>query len=209
MADQNKRAGTIVISETPASDTTVEPGLEQASANPSQPQPSRNQLFEQRHLEALNRTRASNRQSGHTAQKGAPRHTSRQSALLKRAFLDAISRFGNIGYAAEQVGVGRSTFYGWLEHDEEFAQGYRQAEIRATEVLEKEAWRRATEGSPYTRTSYYRGEPVGTDHKIEYSDQLLTLLLRARAPERYREKVDMTVSQVVKAIAGVDPASVL
>lgn len=86
---------------------------------------------------------------------------------------------------------------------------YRQAEARATEVLEREAWRRAIEGSPYTRTSYYRGEPVGTDHKIEYSDQLLTLLLRARAPERYREKVDLAVSQVVKAIAGVDPSSVL
>jgi len=50
---------------------------------------------------------------------------------------------------------------------------------------------------------------VGTDEKVEYSDQLMMLLLRARKPDTYREKVDVTVSQVVKAIAGVDPSSVL
>jgi hypothetical protein len=129
--------------------------------------------------------------------------------VLKRAFLEKVAQYGNIGFSCDAVGVHRSTFYSWMEHDEAFALEYRQAEARATEVLEKEAWRRAIEGSPYTRTSYYRGEPVGTDHKIEYSDQLLTLLLRARAPERYREKVDLAVSQVVKAIAGVDPSTVL
>lgn len=161
-------------------------------------------------VENLNRTRAKvSAAAGHSVQLGAPRHTSRQTELLKRAFLRSVEGSGNIGWSADQVGIHRSTFYSWLETDDQFAAAYRQAEIRATEVLEKEAWRRAVEGSPYTRTSYYRGEPVGTDHKIEYSDQLLTLLLRARAPERYREKVDMNVSQVVKAIAGVDPSSVL
>lgn len=137
------------------------------------------------------------------------RYTPRQLELLKSAFLDKVRQYGNIGWACDQVGVNRSTYYMWMEVDEQFAMAYRQAELRATEVLEKEAWRRATEGSPYTRTSYYRGEPVGTDAKIEYSDSLLTLLLRARAPERYREKVDLAVSQVIKTVAGVDPASVL
>lgn len=139
----------------------------------------------------------------------ARRYTPRQTALLKHAFLEKMSKYGNIGYACDLIGISRDTYYGWMDRNEEFRVRKAQAEIRATEVLEAEAWRRATEGSPYTRTSYYRGEPVGTDHKIEYSDQLLTLLLRARAPERYREKVDLAVSQVVKTIAGVDPASVL
>lgn len=35
------------------------------------------------------------------------------------------------------------------------------------------------------------------------------LLLRARKPDVYREKVDVAVTQVVKTIAGIDPASVL
>jgi len=133
----------------------------------------------------------------------------RQSARLKRAFLDAYAKYGNIGYCAQLVGIGRSTVYRWQEDDEEFLQGFRAAEIAATEVLEREAWRRGVEGSPYTRTSYWHGEPVGTDHKIEYSDNLLTLLLKARAPDKYREKVDMNVSQVIKTVAGIEPAEVL
>jgi hypothetical protein len=37
----------------------------------------------------------------------------------------------------------------------------------------------------------------------------MMLLLRARRPDLYREKVDVAVNQVVKTIAGVDPATVL
>jgi len=99
--------------------------------------------------------------------------------------------------------------YEWQEHDAEFAAAFHIAEEQATERLEKEAWRRAVDGSPYERTSYWHGEPVGTDRKIEYSDNLMMLLLRARKPDVYREKVDVSVNQIVKAIAGVDPASVL
>src|SRR6478672_8448755 len=141
--------------------------------------------------------------------KGQPRKTLAQSARAKHAFLESYAQWANVSYACEQAHVPRRNIYQWQEHDEDFALAMRQAGDAATERLEKEAWRRATEGSPYTRTSYYRGEPVGTDHKIEYSDQLMMLLLRARRPDLYREKVDVSVQQVVKAIAGVDPASVL
>ena len=50
---------------------------------------------------------------------------------------------------------------------------------------------------------------MGTDRKIEYSDALMTLLLRARAPEKYREKLDVSVQQVVKTVVGLDPSEVL
>jgi len=125
------------------------------------------------------------------------------------AFLADYASWGNITSACKAAGIVRNTFYNWTEHDEAFAAQVKVADAAATERLEREAWRRATEGSPYTRTSYYRGEPVGTDHKIEYSDQLLMLLLRARRPDMYREKVDLTVQSVIKTVAGVDPASVL
>lgn len=137
------------------------------------------------------------------------RLTPRQSVRVKHAFLATYARYGNIGYSAVQVGVVRSTIYDWLEHDEQFALGFRQAEAAAVEVLEQEAWRRAVEGSPYTRTSYWHGEPVGTDSKIEYSDALMTLLLKARAPDKYRDKLDVNVQQVVKTVVGLDPAEVL
>ena len=103
----------------------------------------------------------------------------------------------------------RNTYYAWVEKDEQFAAAVKLAGEAATERLEREAWRRAAEGTPYKRTSYWHGEPVGTDEKIEYSDNLMMLLLRARRPDLYREKVDMSVTQVIKTVSGIDPSSVL
>jgi hypothetical protein len=140
---------------------------------------------------------------------GRPRKTLKQSARAKHAFLESYREWANISCAAAAAGCDRSAVYYWLEHDPAFSAAFNLAGEAATERLEKEAWRRATEGTPYKRTSYWHGEPVGTDEKIEYSDQLMMLLLRARKPDTYREKVDVTVSQVVKAIAGIEPASVL
>jgi len=141
--------------------------------------------------------------------RGKPRKNHEQSERAKHAFLDCYKQWANISFACEASNVGRTTVYKWLEHDAEFSAAFKLAGEAATERLEREAWRRATEGSPYTRTSYYRGEPVGTDHKVEYSDQLMMLLLRARRPDLYREKLDVAVNQVIKTVAGVDPASVL
>lgn len=127
----------------------------------------------------------------------------------KHAFLECYSQWANISFACEVAGIARSLVYYWQEHDPEFLIAFKQAGDKATERLEKEAWRRATEGTPYERTSYWHGEPVGTDRKIEFSDNLMMLLLRARRPDLYREKVDVAVNQVIKTVAGVDPASVL
>jgi len=141
--------------------------------------------------------------------RGRPRKTHVQVVRAKHAFLECYSQWANISYACQMSGVARQCVYDWQEHDPIFALAFQQAEAAATERLEREAWRRATEGTPYKRTSYWHGEPVGTDEKIEFSDQLMLLLLRARKPDVYREKVDVNVSQIVKAIAGVEPSSVL
>ena len=140
---------------------------------------------------------------------GRPRNTPTQSKRRKHAFLESYRQWANISYACEQSGVARPNVYWWQEHDEQFALDFKLAGEQATERLEKEAWRRSVEGTPYERTSYWHGEPVGTDRKIEYSDQLMMLLLRARRPDLYREKVDVGVTQIVKTIAGIDPASVV
>lgn len=144
------------------------------------------------------------------AGRGQGKHlTNRQRARVQSAFLAAFSHYGNMGHAARLAGIDRSSVYSWLETDERFAAEFRVAEDAALNILEQEAWRRAVEGSPYERTSYWHGEPVGTDRKIEYSDALMTLLLRARAPEKYREKLDVNVQQVVKTVVGLDPSEVL
>ena len=138
------------------------------------------------------------------------RMTLGQAKRAKHAFLKAFAHWGIVTHACALAGIGSTaTVYNWLESDEAFALKYREAEAASLGVLEKEAFRRATEGSPYKRTSYWKGQPVGTDEKTEYSDALMVTLLRARAPEKYRENLTLNVTQVVKAVAGVNPEEVV
>jgi hypothetical protein len=103
---------------------------------------------------------------------------------LKKAFLDAFAQTGIVRAAAEAAGVGRASVYRWLEHDDAFALAFRQAEEESTQRLEQEAFRRAT-------------------RPIEPSDTLLIFLLKARRPERYRDRVDVR-QQVEATVAHVE-----
>ena len=123
-------------------------------------------------------------------------------------FLEQYALCGNITRAAALAGIERRLIYRWRDDDPDFAQRMLEAEQQATEVLEAEAWRRAVEGSPYRRTSYWRGEPVGVDEKTEYSDSLMTLLLKARKPDTYRDKDAQPVQVIIKTV-GFDASVVL
>jgi hypothetical protein len=140
----------------------------------------------------------------------ANRHSraDRRTGATDRArerFLKSYALCGNVTTAAKAAGVGRSTVYVWQEDEPDFVLAMRQADLQATEVLEQEAWRRAREG--IAEPVFQHGKEVGTIQR--YSDQLLMFLLRARAPERYRDRVDVSVTPVIKAVAGFDPADVL
>ena len=93
--------------------------------------------------------------------------TLRQVRQQKRAFLEAFARCGNVTTAARIAEVTRTNVYRWQEHDAEFLAAFHEAEAQSTEVLEEEAQRRA----------------------MESSDTLLIFLLKARAPEKYRDTV--------------------
>src|SRR5215471_10500678 len=89
-------------------------------------------------------------------------------AAAKQAFLKSFAVSGIISDACAKVGISRNSVYVWLESDEQFTLAYHQAEQSAIEHLEREAFRRAVEGSPQARTTYWHGQPVGVDEKIEY-----------------------------------------
>lgn len=108
----------------------------------------------------------------------------------KKAFLDHFRVHGNVTAAARVAGVERTNAYRWQEHDDQFAAAYREAEIEATETLEAEARRRAVEGVEKETGVYHRGQLIATQTEITYSDTLLIFLLKARAPEKYRERFD-------------------
>ena len=138
--------------------------------------------------------------------------TRRQSGRQQTRFLATFRKTGNVTQACGQTKTQRSTVYKWQEHDDAFAAAYRQAELEATELLEAEAHRRAVDGT--RRLKFGKDGDALTDPEtgelyveLQYSDALLMFLLKARAPEKYRERLDVTrVSEPVpKVYAGVGP----
>lgn len=66
-----------------------------------------------------------------------------------------------------------------------FAEQWRVAYDEGTDILEKEAHRRAVEG-----VTDFRLDKEGVEHPfVHYSDTLLIFLLKARRPDRYRDNV--------------------
>lgn len=96
---------------------------------------------------------------------------------------------GNIGRAAKMSGITRQTHYDWMRNDARYAAVFNE-EVRpiAVSCLEDEAMRRAT---GYEEDIYFQGVKVGTT--IKYSDKLMELLLKANAPEKYRDRTETTV----------------
>lgn len=110
----------------------------------------------------------------------------------RETFLDLFTKTGNVMLSAKGAGVGRRTVYEHRERDPEFAAAWKEAEQNAVEVLEAEARRRA----------------------MSTSDVLLIFLLKAHAPEKYRDRLDLRLdlTREVERIAkadGLDPAEVL
>jgi hypothetical protein len=121
-----------------------------------------------------------------------------QTVQLKKAFLEHFRVSGNVLRSCQAAGVTRrAQVYEWQEHDDAFAVAFHQAEIEATEVLEDEARRRAAEGTrrlKFDKDGKALMDPETGDYYIEreYSDTLLIFLLKARAPEKYRDRYDVT-----------------
>lgn len=92
---------------------------------------------------------------------------------------------GTILGACKVVGVGRTTVYEWRANDPGFAAKMEVVETEITEILENHAMQRATEG--VRRSVFFQGQAVGTEN--EYSDALLMFLLKARAPDKYKDRV--------------------
>lgn len=98
-------------------------------------------------------------------------------------FLVALEESGMVSEACRQAGVARQTAYEARQRDEEFAIAWHEVEERAVERMEREAYRRAVEGTNKSLIS--AGKILGAER--EYSDGLLTFLLKAKRPETYRE----------------------
>lgn len=106
----------------------------------------------------------------------------------KAAFLDLIREGHTAASAARGLGFNPTTFTKKTGRniqavDEEFAEAYQEAIEHSTQLLEREAIRRAAEGWDEAHVTN-KGE-IYVIRK--YSDVLLMFLLKARRPETYRD----------------------
>lgn len=104
--------------------------------------------------------------------------------VLKKRFLEAYSLIGSITKTCDLLGMVRRTFYYWKRDDKEFAEAFEFADQMALGMLEDEAVLRAAYG--VDKPVYQGGKLVG--YVKEYSDSLLVVLLKARAPHKYKER---------------------
>jgi len=109
---------------------------------------------------------------------------------VKGTFLEAVRRSGLVTTSAKAVGLTSRHVKKECEEDEEFAAAFQDALVEYAESIQAELHRRAVEG--ITEDVYFQGVVCG--QKINYSDALLTTLVKAKSPE-FREKlsVDTTI----------------
>ncbi len=96
--------------------------------------------------------------------------------------------------ACDRIGIGRTTVYMERQRNEAFAVAWADVEERSTERMEAEAYRRAVTGVETPLVS--AGKLVTTVQT--YSDGLLTFMLKARRPDKYRDNVKVEHSGSVK-----------
>lgn len=108
----------------------------------------------------------------------------------KTAFLAALAETGIVAKACKAIEISRQCAYEWRDEDPDFAERWERALKIGITALEDEAHRRAFEGC--TEEIYHRGAVCGTVRK--YSDTLAIFLLKAHAPEKYRENSHIQLS---------------
>lgn len=89
----------------------------------------------------------------------------------REQFLEALRRGLSVGGAASAIGFSRETVYRHASKDREFSKAWDDAQERGTDLLEDVATSRAVN---------------------EKDTTLLIFLLKARRPDKYRDRYDVT-----------------
>ena len=106
-------------------------------------------------------------------------------------FLKALAETGIVSAAVEIAGSSRTRVYELRKRNPGFAAAWEEAEERAADALEAEAWRRAVVGVQEPLVSGGKvvrdddGQPLAIRR---YSDTLMLALLKARRPEKFKDR---------------------
>lgn len=126
----------------------------------------------------------------------------------KKPFLEILAECGNVSEACRAADISRVTVYELKKTDRLFAEEWENSIQESADTLEREAWRRAYEG--VEEPVFYQGKQVALVRKK--SDLLIIFLLKAIRPEKFREKLMLSPSEIdkiieaeLKAAKGEDP----
>lgn len=112
--------------------------------------------------------------------------TPKQIHEVQMAFCRSYAVRGIIREACIASGISRRMYYKWRKSDAEFDDNCKMAEEMAADVIEREAFRRAVDG--YEQPIIYQGEQTGT--YTDYSDSLMSMLLKGNKKEKYKERTE-------------------
>lgn len=119
---------------------------------------------------------------------GHKNHKENSLNWKRTRFLEGFRKYHVIGRAARYAGITRRQVYRWIESSEKFAAEFEDVKKEVIEQLEIEADRRAVAG--VNKPVFYKGRKVSSIR--EYSDTLLMFRLKGLAPERYRERHEIS-----------------
>lgn len=106
------------------------------------------------------------------------------TAKKEEKFLATLTETGSVTAACASISVGRTSAYERRAERPAFAEAWDSALDEYADKLEREADRRAVEGT--TKPVFYQGFRCGEVQ--EYSDSLLMFRLKALKPDKYRER---------------------
>jgi hypothetical protein len=109
----------------------------------------------------------------------------------RERFLTALAETGIVSGAVAIAATSRTRVYELRKRDAGFAAAWDEAEERAADALEAEAWRRGVDGvvEPLVSAGKVVRDDDGQPLAIRrYSDHLLLALLKARRPEKFKDR---------------------
>lgn len=113
--------------------------------------------------------------------RSANQYGAKRSPEMEDKFLGGLREGLTPKEAAERIGISRTTVFQWKRDDETFYARWDEAIDEGTDLLEKEARRRAVEG--VVEPVWHQGAQCGEVRR--YSDGLLTLMLKGRRSAIY------------------------
>jgi hypothetical protein len=108
-----------------------------------------------------------------------------------QTYLDDLAKHGNVSKAARAAGMRLKTVLQYRKADKDFAEAEELAQQEAADALEEAAFERAVNGIETTLVGK-DGEFKG--FKTNYSDSLLTLLLKGAKPDKYADRQKSEIS---------------